>query len=74
MLACVHVHVVALFTMAKSAGEVYYDAVDWSSLLRKKEDELMKQRDHIHHLEQLLDKRDDKIRILKRELSDSEKD
>ena len=59
--------------MADSAKDVYHDAMDWTTALKIKEDELRKQRDRIDYLERLLDKRDDKIRMLRRDLSESEK-
>ena len=38
--------------------DVYYDAVDWKSLLEKKEKQVRSQNSRISHLEKLLKERD----------------
>ena len=53
--------------------EVYYDAVDWHSVLKKKDEDITKLRQQIVYLEKLADKLDNRVKMLKKDLSASDR-
>jgi chromosome segregation ATPase len=54
--------------MADSGGEVFYEAVDWRSIVEKREREISNQRGRINRLENLLKRQELRIADLKEDL------
>ena len=53
--------------------DIYYDAVDWQEVLKQKEKDATELRRRIDELERLVQKRDDRVKVLKKELCSSER-